>query len=263
MKLTDTIKTKIIVRVIAKGGKFLGDDISGSLITIHHAGTKELLASGQTKGGSGDIWELMIQPRPRTVPIPVDGASVFEATISTTDYSPVPLLITATGPGAGLQSASTVSATQWMVPGLKVNSTDEPVVFTCELELPGLLVQIMEPPTHLNIGGALPQTIPLTANVAMMCGCPIDNGTDTDGTHTFPNPWQVDDFNVGCTITCEGKPAEQVQMIFDIANAPGRYTGQWQMKTPGFYTCHIYAYQLSTGNTGCATVSFFKIPAKS
>lgn len=262
MKTQTVLKARIAVRVIAKGGKFLGDDISGAMVTIHNAHTQELLASGRTQGGSGDIWEVMIKPRPRTMPIPNKGASVFQTEISSETNEPVLLLITAKGPGAGLQSTATASTTQWIVPGLTNKGKKTTIDYSCELELPGLIVQVMEPATHLNITQKLPQSINFSVNVAMMCGCPIDDNKDTDGTHTFPNPWRVDDFMVGCYISCEGKPTEHVSLTFDKANSPGRYVGKWQMKTAGFYTCHVYAYQLSTKNTGCATLSFFSIPKK-
>jgi hypothetical protein len=47
------IPTKLTVRVIARDGKFLGDDIGGALITVRDFHTGELLASGRTHGGSG------------------------------------------------------------------------------------------------------------------------------------------------------------------------------------------------------------------
>ena len=40
---------------------------------------------------------------------------------------------------------------------------------------------------------------------------------------------------------------------------PGRYTGPRQMVTPGFYTGYVYAYQISTGNTGTGVFSFFAL----
>lgn len=46
--------TQIDVRVIAKGGKYLGDDIGGALVTVHDVQTGELLARGTTAGGSGE-----------------------------------------------------------------------------------------------------------------------------------------------------------------------------------------------------------------
>ena len=47
------IQTQIDVRVIAKDGKYLGDDIGGALVSIHDVRTGELLARGRTSGGSG------------------------------------------------------------------------------------------------------------------------------------------------------------------------------------------------------------------
>lgn len=48
-------KTKIRVRVQAKGGKFLGNDIGGALVTIRDAQTGEIHASGVTSGDSGSV----------------------------------------------------------------------------------------------------------------------------------------------------------------------------------------------------------------
>jgi hypothetical protein len=95
-----------------------------------------------------------------------------------------------------------------------------------------------------------------------MCGCPVDDASDTDGTHTFPNPWRVDVFVVGCYISCAGQPTEHILLKFDAANAPGRFTGKWKMRKAGFYTCDVYAYQQSTGNTGSARVSVFNTRKK-
>jgi len=67
--------TRLIIRVIARGGKFLGNDIGGALITVRDAQTGELLHSGQTQGGSGPK-EVMSQARLRTQPIPAVDHSV-------------------------------------------------------------------------------------------------------------------------------------------------------------------------------------------
>src|ERR1044072_4661167 len=44
--------TQIDVRVIAKGGKYLGDDIGGALVTVEDVRTGGLLARGTTSGRS-------------------------------------------------------------------------------------------------------------------------------------------------------------------------------------------------------------------
>ena len=47
--------TRITVRVQARGGKFLGDDIGGAVVTIRDAMTGELFATGTTAGDSGAL----------------------------------------------------------------------------------------------------------------------------------------------------------------------------------------------------------------
>src|SRR5262245_59443214 len=50
---TAGVPAKVSVLTIANGGKFLGDDIGGAMISIRDARTQELLAAGRTHGGSG------------------------------------------------------------------------------------------------------------------------------------------------------------------------------------------------------------------
>ena len=65
------VQTKITVRVIARGGKFLGDDVGGAEISIRALNSGELLATGHTHGGSGPD-ALMTQPFMRTQPLPTE-----------------------------------------------------------------------------------------------------------------------------------------------------------------------------------------------
>jgi hypothetical protein len=258
MDSIEQLTTQIAIRVLAKGGKFLGDDVGAASVTVKHAITQELLASGVVKGGSGNIYKLMVEERNRQAKFPFDDASIFIANIKSDDCTPIPVTITANGPGAGLQSASTASTTQWIVPGLLKPITKIPVVYSCVLELSGLIVQVMQPATHLNVL-SLPQVINFEANVSMMCGCPIDNNIVNFDGKSFLNPWGVSDFYVSCAISSEGKMIQRMPLIFDPSNGPGRYTGKWTMSTPGFYTGTIVAYQKSNGNIGCATISFFNV----
>src|SRR2546428_10928878 len=74
------VATQIDVRVIAKDGKYLGDDIGGALVTIHDVHTGELLARGTTSGGSGqqNLMDICVT---RAEVLPVDEASVFGASL--------------------------------------------------------------------------------------------------------------------------------------------------------------------------------------
>ena len=166
----NAICTEITVRVIARDGKFLGDDIGGASITIRDAQTKELLAQGITSGGSGPNKHggVMCVSLRRGEPIPDTGASAF-TTFLPLDR-PRRIEVTAYGPLGARQSANTVSATQWIYPGKGITGGNGFL-----LELPGLIVQIVHPPTHYT-PASLP-SLTIQANVAMMCGCPIDYKT--------------------------------------------------------------------------------------
>ncbi|MDQ3814907.1 MAG: hypothetical protein M3347_13265 [Armatimonadota bacterium] len=240
-----TDHTRITVRVIAKGGKFLGADIGGSLVTMKNAQTGELLASGTTQGGSGNTTEIMQTPRLRGVAIPTDEASGFTASLPLKE--PCLVEVTAYGPLGGLQSAHKVSATQWVVPGKDVTGGDGLL-----LELPGLLVQVLQPATHQALA-TLPADVVFAANVTMMCGCPISAG----------GIWDSKDFQVGAQIMKDGQIIDEIALAY--TGQTSQFQGQWKTKDgnskePQFYEAVVYAYQPASGNSGLGRVTFFYLP---
>jgi hypothetical protein len=239
------IPTQIDVRVIAKDGKYLGDDIGGALVTVRDVRTGELLARGTTSGGSGlpDLMDICLT---RSQVLPVDEASVF--TVSLDLEEPRLIEVTAYGPLAALQSANTISLTQWVYPGKNITGGEKGGGFL--LEMPGLTVQILNPPTHF-----LPQTAPpqieIRANVTMMCGCPIGK-----------EPWNPELFDVTATIVQKefgslGIPLE-IPLKYDENapySAPSQFTNIWQVpqnatKQLQIYEIIVFAFQRQTGNTG-------------
>src|SRR5437660_5571696 len=137
------VPTQIDVRVIAKDGKYLGDDIGGALVTIHDVHTDELLARGTTSGGSGqqNLMDICVT---RSEVLPIDEASVFTALLDLD--GPRLIRVTAYGPLAAQQSANTVSLTQWVYPGK--NRTGDAKGSAFLLVLPGMVVQIFNPSSH-------------------------------------------------------------------------------------------------------------------
>lgn len=233
--------TKIDVRVIAKDGKFVGDDIGGAMITIRDSETGEILASGVTHGGSGPA-TMMSFNRARNEPYPNEGASVFSATLQLA--GPRQIEISARGPLAASGSANTASITQWVFPGKHLTSGDGVL-----LELRGLIVQILAPPTHLMAKPSLPVSIALRANVAMMCGCPIGPG----------QPWLPEKFEVKAVITTPGGDQTEVVLKFDDNTefkAPSQFVGTYQATRNGIYQVVLYAYQPDNGNTGVDRSTF-------
>lgn len=237
------IPTQIDVRVIAKDGKYLGDDIGGALVTIHDVHTGELLARGTTSGGSGQA-NLMDVSLTRSEGLPVDEASVF--TVSLDLCEPCLIRVTAYGPLAAQRSANTVSLTQWIYPGKDITGGVKGGGFL--LEVPGLVVQILNPPTHY-LPQTAPQQIDIRANVTMMCGCPIGKGHP---------PWHPDQFDVMAVIKQGEYSSVELPLKYD-ENAPdgvpSQFFNTWQVPCnetgqPQIYEITVSAFQQKTGNTG-------------
>jgi hypothetical protein len=249
--MSETHQTPLTVRVIARGGKFLGDDIGGALITVRDAQTGEILASGRTHGTSGPA-TVMTQPLLRTMPIPTIDSTVnppaeachFDVELDL--KAPRLLEISAYGPLGAMQGAHTVTTTHWIYPG-KSQTVGDGLV----LEIPGLLVQILSPPTHWMPTTLSPPLIEIQANVTMMCGCPI----------TPANVWPPQDFEVTATIRENDAVVAEFPLTFDVSVPyPSQFIGSWTAPAPGIYELTIAAYQTTSGNTGL-NVATFIVPA--
>lgn len=248
------IPTQIDVRVIAKDGKYLGDDIGGALVTIHDVHTGELLARGTTSGGSGQE-DLMTICVTRSEVLPVDHASLF--TVSLDLSEPRLIKVTAYGPLAAQQSANTVSLTQWVYPGKNITGGNKGGGFL--LEVPGLVVQILNPPTHYLPQNA-PPYIEIRANVTMMCGCPIGKGHP---------PWHPDQFDVMAVIRQGENVVTELPLKYDEEapySIPSQFVSKWQVPEnetgqPQIYEIIVPAFQQKTGNTGVDKATIIIPPA--
>jgi hypothetical protein len=248
------ISTQIDVRVIAKDGKYLGDDIGGALVTIHDVHTGELLARGTTSGGSGqqDLMDICLT---RSEVLPVDEASVF--TVSLDLSEPRLIRVTAYGPLAAQLSANTVSLTQWVYPGKSITGGEKGGGFL--LEIPGLVVQILNPPTHY-LPQTPPQSIEIRANVTMMCGCPIGKGHP---------PWHPEQFDVMAVIKQGEYGSVDLPLKYDEDapyGIPSQFVNSWPVPLnetgqPQIYEITVSAFQQKTGNTGVDKATIIIPPA--
>lgn len=249
-------ETKITVRVQAKGGKFLGDDIGGALVTIRDSRTGAILASGAARGDSGTL-KSDYSPNASQSAIITPGArspiqwlhaaattSRFDATLQLD--RPTLVEISAFGPVGGLQTAHGVSTKQWMIPGQHITSGPGFVV-----ELPGLVVQVLEPPTHLELP-FVPARVELLANITMMCGCQIAEG----------GAWIPKDFDVFADIGLAGSSATTRVPLSHDKQPSSRFGGAFEMQEAGYYLAGLTAIQKSTGNTGTAQVTFYYEPTE-
>lgn len=237
----EAVSTEIRVYVLARGGKFLGDDVGGALVTIRDARTGEFVASGVTKGGSG-VADLMTQGRPRTLPINTEAASVFSTTLMLDE--PRLLEFEAFGPLTAQGSANRTTTTEWVLPQSFTAHGNRVI-----LELAGLNVDVLAPQTHFLPQAKPPLKISFRVNVTMMCGCPI--GPDL--------PWKPDEFKVMMKIKRPDGKQDLVKLEFDANapdHAPSQFIGSYEATLPGIYEAIAMAHEAEFGNSGSDRVTF-------
>ncbi len=254
--------TTYTFRVQADGGKFLGDDIGGARIVIRDVATGALLASGVTRGDSGNLVAQKAPITPKQIVtasknlvvankgqdvwwlVPDSGSSAFVASLEL--EGPTEVELTAFGPLGGLQSAAAVKLRQWLIPGEAPPALPGTVIL-----LPGLLVQPLSPAIHTEVSQLGP--VNLAAKVTMMCGCQISNASTSS--------WFPDDFEVRAFIRqINGDTKKIVKLDFNQQGDPSLFCGVFEMKKAGYYEATITAVQRSKGNSGAGTVTFFLPP---
>jgi len=220
-------ETPVTVRVLSEGAKFIGDTMGGVRITLHDAATGEVLATGRTRGGTGDTQRIMTsEARGATLSTP--DAAKFSTTLDLA--APTRVRLVAHGPLAQPQAANTVTETRIVLPGRGIEGGDGWLV-----DMPGLVVDVLAPPAPSD---ATNGTVSLAANVAMMCGCPIAPGT----------PWPASDFAVAATITRDGQTMRTVPLAY--AGSPSLFAANLSLEDPGTYHVAVHAADEASGNAG-------------
>lgn len=240
-QISDAVATEIRVHVIARGGRYVGDDIGGALVTVRDAHTGEFLASGLTRGGSG-VPDLMTLELARTTPLPTESASVFTTTLMLAE--PRLIEFEVIGPPAAQGAENRVTSTEWVLP-----QTIAPDGNELTLELAGLNVDVLSPPTHFMPQSKPPLKLTVRANVTMMCGCPIAPTTD----------WKPEDFKVTMVVKRPDGKQDVMNMEFD-ANAPehspSQFIVEYEATLPGIYEATVMAHQARFGNSGSDRVTW-------
>lgn len=243
------MQTQILIRVQAKGGKFIGPDAGYSQVTLKDAKSGDVLAQGTASGGSGNLLASFVPSATRNpvvttqttgaqsllwlsaMPPTIPPAAGFLATLDLD--APTLVEFTAQGLAAnGQPSANSVTETMWVTPGAEL--TAEPGMV---LVIPGLIVK------NIKLTGT-PSATNVTATVTMMCGCPID--TDV--------PWLNTEFFVTATATdASGTQVSQTMQLQSrstfVTSTPLALSG------PGTYTVTVEAVQPAEANVGSASVS--------
>lgn len=228
--------TDITVRVLARDAKFVGDHTGGARITIQDADTGKVLATGLTKGGTGNTERIMQEAHQRGAGLATEGTAKFDATIDIDE--PTRIRVTAETPVGEGQKGNTVSSEQWVVPGKDLTGGDGWV-----LEMPGFIVSIEDAPKEVTLKGGS-AAISLKAKITMMCGCPI----------TPDGLWDANQYEVSALIKRDGQTAGESTLLY--AGKASQFAGNYTVDQPGNYEAIIYAYDPQTGNTGVDKARF-------
>jgi len=224
--------TAITVRVLSEGAKFVGTTMGGVDIVLRDAQSGAILAQGVTEGTTGDTKRIMA-PAPRLARRADPEAAAFRATIDID--APTLVQLEAYGPRAQPQAAVRVTAQRWILPGRAQDVGDGWVV-----ELPGLVVDAVAPAAHQRFGRA---AVALTANVSMMCGCPIEPGS----------LWDAARFDVAAELAA-GDVRRRVPLAY--AGTTGRFAAEVADLPPGDYLVTMTAVDRDSGATGVDRTSF-------
>ncbi|MFP4089319.1 MAG: hypothetical protein ACLFUB_04720 [Cyclobacteriaceae bacterium] len=223
--------TRLVVRAQSKDAKFIGTSMGGAMVTVRDANTGELLASGLTRGSTGNTELIMNLPRERGKSIVTDDASKFETEISISE--PTFVTITVTAPAGKKQAAVEAQTQLWMIPGKPIDG--EGVI----VEIPGMVVDVLSPQTHevIQLEGARRQ-LTVRANVVMMCGCPISEG----------GMWDIRNLEVTAIVTHNSGESKEYPLAF--TGKTSTFAQDIILDDAGSYEITVYAYNSETGNTG-------------
>lgn len=234
-----TTTTKISVRALALGGKFIGSHVGFATIDIYGPDDPDTpLASGLTNqglvantDGSGVTALIMDQPYPWGFPVRGDQATEF--TVEIPLDGPTVLTFVATSVADPRISAS---CNRLVLPGVPLTGAMAVVMV-----IPGLLTALTEPAAGASVVEGTPTTI--TAQVRMMCGCLIDN--------LF---WPAGNFSVIATISGEG---ESQTLTLSYSGEPSFFSAAYSFPGPGNYEISIVAIEMNgnLGSTVAATVN--------
>lgn len=226
--------TRLVVRAKAKDAKFIGSSIGGARIIVRDAVSGSLLAEGFTEGSTGNTQKIMEQPHARHQQLSDEETAAFTTTIDID--KPTLLTIEGYGPWPQPQARIQVQSQLWLIPGKDIAGDG------LVLEFPGFVVNVLSPQTHESM--AVGTGIAVTANVVLMCGCPVTAG----------GIWDANQYEVQALVEKDGKSMPAVPL--SISDKASTFTGILDAREAGLYQLTVYAYDPRTGNTGLSTTNF-------
>ncbi len=228
--------TVVEARTIARGAKFLGGFQAPVRITLTDADTGEVLARGQTSGTTGDTQRILGRGAASAGRMATEDSAVFRATLDLD--RPRRVTISASGPLSQSLAATTVTSTQWILPGRNLTAGDGWL-----LEMPGLIVDVAAPTAYQQVKAGT--SFRLRVGVTMLCGCPISQ----------EGPWRSADTEVEAHVTRDGADPQRIGLTFDPETSA--FVADISDLRPGLYEVEFRAWVQPSNNAGVARTAFF------
>jgi hypothetical protein len=246
--------TRVLLRVQAKNGKFLGPAVPPPWVSVHQ-GSQTLFGPVAVSGGSGTVNTAVNGPLPA-------GASRGAIAVQATQGGPPPgayWLQPTTGAAGVVASFElteaaflefratalaesnhpvTTSTSMWVVPGMQL------------LEDPGFVLTI--PGLIVSVSASLGAFLSVTAKVTMMCGCPITKPTwpePSGGPEPF---WPETELEVFAVLTTPTQPPYTRKMDFTTTDT---FYTSYPLPPVGELRVAVYAVQRAESNVGFAEVA--------
>ncbi|MCB0667070.1 MAG: hypothetical protein KDC80_14655 [Saprospiraceae bacterium] len=231
------METTIVIRAKARDAKFIGSSIGGAWVIVRNAASAEILAQGKTQGSTGNTQLIMNTSWERGGRLTDDETAKFEATLDIDD--PTFVTIEVISPINNRQAQVHASTQLWIIPGKHILGDGITV------EIPGFVVDILEPRTHqyISLNSIENQKLQVKANMVMMCGCTISKG----------GIWDSEKMDVAAIIKMNGKQILEIPLGLISENL---FSAEFLVDSPGMYEITVYAFDGATGNTGVDKVSY-------
>lgn len=234
--LAQVENTKVMVRAKAKDAKFIGSSIGGAQVILRDAHSGEVLAKGLTTGETGNTKALMNEAIARRQVLSEESTAGFLAELKIAVPTLVDIEVVA--PFTQRQAAIKSTTQLWVFPGKHI--LGDGIV----LEVPGFVVNILQPQTHevINSQGNTFK-MDVKANIVMMCGCP----TSPEGI------WNSYDYEISLIILKDGKELKREKMRY--ANKTSTYQWRGDFTEKGMFELQVWVIDAKTGNTGLDKVN--------
>lgn len=238
--------TDILLTVLARDGEFVGSPVGGAQVIIRDRRTGDIIANGTTAGDMGDRKVLMSGSHARDAALLSEGSARLEFTLDIME--PLPVTISATGPVGQLQSTVTTSMDTILIPGQDYSSGNGIM-----LELPGMSVDVLNPPANTVVPYSPDTPITVLANVMKLSGSEVEAGS----------PWPPERYTVAAHVYKDLLFITSAPMRY--ADAPGQFVANLKLPRAGTYRFVVTAFDAKTKEAGmdATTVTLTEPPGQS